>query len=320
MMRWILAILLPLSGPTISAQDFPSRPIRLIVPFPPGGSTDNYARLLARELTSAWNQTVVVDNRPGATGIIGTQTVRQATPDGYTLLFTSNTGHVLGPLLRSTPPFDSIKDFTPISIAVRFPLYLIIHPSIPARTLAEFITYAKANDGKLNYASSGEGGYSHVAALLFNAATGIKATHIPYKGAAPAQLAVVAGEAQYRFDNIGTSHPLVIAGKLRGLAITGKSRSPAVPDVPTAAEAGVRGLEGVLTWLGMLGPAGLPDALVNRINTEVVRIMRSPEVVKRVARDGYELAANTPAQFRAEMLQEQSVLVKVIEEQGLKIQ
>jgi tripartite-type tricarboxylate transporter receptor subunit TctC len=302
------------------AQDYPSRPIRMIVPFPPGGSTDNYARLIARELTASWGQTVVVDNRSGGTGVIGTLTVKQAATDGYTLLFTSNTSHVLGPLLRNPPPFDAVADFTPLTMAVRFPLYLIVHPSLPSRTLGEFVNHAKASSGKLNYASSGEGGYSHLAALIFNAALGIKATHIPYKGAAPAQLAVVAGEAQYRFDNIGTSHPLVIAGKLRGLAITGKTRASAVPDVPTASESGVRGLEEIYTWLGLLGPPRLPEALARKLSTEVIRIMRTSEIAKRVANDGYELVASAPVQFKTDMQAEATTLGRVIREQGIKVQ
>ena len=320
MVRLLLVLLLAVTPPVAFGDTYPLRPIRLMVPFPPGGSTDIYARIVARDLGAAWGQTVVVDNRPGGTGIIGTQTVRQAQPDGYTLLFTSNTGHVLGPLLRSPRPFDPVRDFAPISMAVRFPLYLIVNPALPARSLQDFIAYAKANDGKLNYASSGEGGYSHLAALLFNAAIGFRATHIPYKGAAPAQQAVVAGEAQYRFDNLGTSHPLVVAGKLRGLAITGKARAAAAPEAPTLAESGVPGLEGVYTWLGMLAPPGLPVPLVDRLSTEVIRILRSPEVAKRAARDGYEVVASTPAQFRADMQAEEGALSKIIRQQGLKAQ
>lgn len=302
------------------AQPFPAKPVRLMVPFPPGGSTDIYARLIGRELTQAWGQTIVVDNRAGGTGLIGTLTVRQAAADGYTLLFTSNTAHLLGAQLRTPPPFDPINDFTPLSMALRFPLYLIVHPSIPARTVPELIAYAKANQGKLNYASSGEGGYSHLAALLFNSAIGVMATHLPYKGAAPAQQAVVANEAQYRFDNIGTSHPLVIAGKLRGLAITGRARSSAVPDVPTLAELGVRGLEDVSTWLGMLAPPRLPVALTTKISTDVIATMRHPEMMKRVARDGYETVASTPVQFRKDMQTEAETVAKVIRSYGIKAQ
>ena len=177
-----------------TAQEYPSRLIRIIVAFPPGGSTDIYARVIANELQVAWGRSVIVENRPGGTGVIGTQAVRQSSPDGYTLLFTSNTGHVLGPLLQNPRPFDAVADFTPISKALRFPLYLIVHPSIPARSLAEFIAFAKAKPGQLNFASSGQGGTSHLVAELFDAAAGIKATHVPYKGAAPALQAVLTGE------------------------------------------------------------------------------------------------------------------------------
>ncbi len=300
------------------AQDFPSRVIRVIVPFPPSGSTDLYARVIAKELQAAWGQSAIVDNRPGGTGVIGTQALRQSPPDGYTLLMTSNTGHVLGPLLRDPRPFDPVGDFTPVSMAVRFPLYLIVTPSIPVRSVKEFIAYAKSNPGRLNYASSGEGGYSHLAALLFNASVGIEATHLPYKGAAPAQQAVMAAEAQYRFDNVGTSHPLVVSGRLRGLALIGTTRSAAAPEVPTLTEAGIRGLEGIYTWLGMFGPAGLPPPVRDKLSAEVIRIMNLPDVTKRAARDGYEIVASTPLQFTNDIQAEVATLARVIREKGIK--
>ena len=301
-----------------SAQDYPSRVIRFILPFPAGGSSDIYGRLVASGLQTAWGKSVVVDNRPGATGIIGAQAVRQAPPDGYTLLFTSNTGHVLGPLLIEPRPFDPAADFTPVSMVIRFPLYLIVNPAIPSRTLAEFLAHAKSKPRQLNYASSGLGGASHLAAELFNGAAGIEAAHLPYKGAAPAQQAVMAGEAQYRFDNIGTSHPFVVAGKLRGLAVTGPKRSPALPDIPTLGEAGIGGLEGVYTWLGLLGPAQLPPAVLAKLNAEVVRIMNTPEIARRALGDGYEVIANSPAQFAADMQGEVTTWSRIIREKGIK--
>lgn len=304
---------------TRSGHGYPTRPIRFIAPFPPGGSTDVYARLVAKEMSAALSQPVVVDNRPGGTGLLGTQMLRQAAPDGYTLLFTSNTAHVLGALLKSPRPFDPVADFTPISMTVRFPLYLIVTPSIPAGTVKEFIAYAKTQQGRLNYSSSGEGGLSHLAPLLFNASTGISATHIPYKGAAPAMQAVVSGEAQYRFDNVGTSQPLVIAGRLRGLALTGTTRTPAAPDIPTLSELGIKSLENLYVWLALLGPKGLPASLRDQLGTHVVRILKTPELTQRAAKDGYEIVASTPAQFTKDLRQEVATIEQVVRENKIKV-
>jgi tripartite-type tricarboxylate transporter receptor subunit TctC len=303
---------------SVQAQSYPARPVRVIVPFPPGGSTDIYARVVARELSSVLGQSVIVDNRPGATGILGTQMARQAAPDGYTLLFTSNTAHVLGPLLKLPRPFDPVTDFSAVGVTVRFPLYLVVHPGTPGKTTKEFVAHAKARSGVLNYASSGEGGLSHLAALLFNAATGIKATHIPYKGAAPAQQAVATGEAQYRFDNVGTSQPLVMAGRLRGLALTGTARSPAAPEIPTLAEQGISGLEGLHVWLGLLGPGGLSPAIRDRLSGIVLSLLKTPEFAQRAAKDGYDIVGSSPAQFSKDLRQEVATLERVINDNGLR--
>ncbi len=315
---WALIVtLLTLPGIAIS-QDYPSRLVRIIVAFPPGASTDIYARIVSNELQQAWGKSVIVENRAGGTGVIGTQFVRQSTPDGYILLFTSNTGHVLGPLLMEPRPFDPVADFTPISMAVRFPLYLIVNPSLPVKNVSEFVAYAKSKPKVLNYASSGTGGQSHITAEVFNSAVGIEAMHLPYKGAAPAQQAVMAGEAQYRFDNIGVSHPFVLAGKLRGLAITGVKRMPAAPDVPTFQESGIKGLEGLYTWLGMFGPPQLPPLIVNKLSTELIRIMNLPEVTKRAMGDGYEVVASPPARFTSDIKNEVAISLRIIREKGIK--
>jgi tripartite-type tricarboxylate transporter receptor subunit TctC len=314
----LLAIALVVPGAAALAQDYPSRVVRIIVAFPPGGSTDIYARVIANELQTAWGKSVIVENRPGGTGVIGTQLVRQSPADGHVLLFTSNTAHVLGPLLMEPRPFDPVADFTPVSKVLRFPLYLIVHPSIPARSLKEFIAFAKARPGQFNYASSGQGGTSHIVSELFNAAAGIKASHVPYKGAAPALQSVMTGEAQYLFNNIGTSQAFVVAGKLRGLAVTGEKRSPTLPDIPTIAEAGIAGLENAYTWLGMLGPPALPPAVLDKLSAEMTRIMRLPEVGKRILGDGYEVVAGTPAQLTKDMQSEVTTWSRVIRERGIK--
>jgi len=315
---WLAAGALVVTGGIAVAQDYPSRVVRVIVAFPPGGSTDIYARVIANELQLAWGKSVIVENRPGGTGVIGTQLVRQSPADGHVLLFTSNTAHVLGPLLMDPRPFDPVADFTPISKALRFPLYLIVHPSIPARSLKEFIAFAKSKPGQFNYASSGQGGTSHIVTELFNAAAGIKASHVPYKGAAPALQAVMTGEAQYLFNNIGTSQSFVLAGKLRGFAVTGEKRSPALPDVPTIAEAGIPGLEYAYTWLGLLGPPGLSPAVLEKLSTEIMRIMRLPEIGKRLLGDGYEVVASTPTQLTRDMQTEVATWSRVIRERGIK--
>ena len=301
-----------------AAQEYPAKVVRFVLPFPPGGSTDIYARTIANELQSAWGKTVIVENRPGATGVIGAELVRQAPPDGYTLLFTSNTGHVLGPLLMATRPFDAVADFTPVTKVLKFPLYLIVHPSVPVKSIREFIAFARARPNQLNYASSGQGGTSHLVGELFNGVAGIKAGHVPYKGAAPAQQSVLSGETQYLFNNIGVSQPFVRAGKLKGLAVTGDKRSPALPEVPTIGEAGIAGLEDAYTWLGLLAPPKLPAAITGKLNAEVVRIMHTPEIEKRVLNDGYQVVANTPAQFAAEMQSEVAVWSRVVRDKGIR--
>jgi tripartite-type tricarboxylate transporter receptor subunit TctC len=312
-----LALFAAFAAPGMT-QEYPSKLIRMVVPFPPAGSSDIYSRLVAQQLQAAWGQPTVIENRPGATGTIGTDLVKRAVPDGYTLLFTSNTAHVLGPLLIEPRPFDAAADFTQISKIVRFPLYLVIHPSIPARTLKEFVAVGRSRPGQLIYASSGQGGTSHVVSVLFSEVAGIKTLHVPYKGTTPALMSVIAGETHFIFNNIGVSHPLVLAGKLRGLAVTGEKRSPALPDVPTMEESGFRGLQEAYTWLGLLAPPNLPQPIVNKLNAEVVRFMRTPDMEKRVLNDGYVTVANTPAQFRSEIQSEITTWSRVIRQHGIK--
>jgi tripartite-type tricarboxylate transporter receptor subunit TctC len=301
------------------SQAYPSKVIRIVTPAPPGGSGDNYARLLAKELQSTWERGVIVDNRPGATGMIATQLVRQAQADGYTLLFTANSQHVVSPLLRNPRPFDAVADFTPVSMVVKFPQFLVVNPALPVHSVRELIEYAKANPGRLRYASVGTGSNSHLVGELFNAAAGIDTIHVPYKGAAPSQLAVVSGEAHFRFDNVGTSYPLVQSGKLRGLAVTAARRSVAAPEIPTMAEAGVPGID-VYTWLGLFAPAQLPPNLLAKLSGEVLRVVSSTEFAKRAANDGYEVVGSTPEQFRKDLQAELAATSRIVRERKISIQ
>ena len=318
-MRTILiacAAALSLGYATVNAQDYPSRPIRIVVPFPPGGPTDLYGRIIGQHLQEAWQQPAVVENRPGGTGLIGSNFVRQAPADGYTLLFTSNSAQTISPLLHEPPPFDPVMDFTPITIVLRYPMYLLVNPNVPARTIGDFIAYAKANPGKLHYSSVGIGSGGHLACELFNIGAGTQVVHVPYKGAAPAQAALVSGEVELMCDSVGNSQALVAAGKLRGLAVTAAQRSPAVPDVPTLTEAGVPEVAHI--WLGVLAPAGLGRAVRGKLNTELVRIMNLAEVRERVVKGGSEVVADTPEQFEAEMRAESATWLRVIREKRIK--
>ena len=304
-------------GQSAFAQAYPSKPIRIIVPFPPGGPTDIYARLIGARLAESFGQPVLVENRVGGTGVVGSDAVRTAAPDGYTLLFTSNSAHVMGPMLRSPRTVDPVKDFSPVAMAIRYPMVVLINPGVQARTIQEFAALAKASPGKLNYSSVGIGSGGHLACELFNIVAGTEIVHVPYKGAAPAQAALVAGEAQMMCDSIGFSGQFITAGKLRGLALTSDKRLAAAPDIPTLKEAGFPGMEAYI-WLGLLGPPNLPPAIVSKLNGEVVKFMSTPEMRERVLKGGSEVMAGTPEQFANDMRAEEKVWLRVIKEKGIK--
>jgi tripartite-type tricarboxylate transporter receptor subunit TctC len=306
-----------ISVPSVAAQSYPSKPIRVVVPFAAGGPTDIWARIVGAELQKTLGQPVIIDNRPGATGQLGSDLVRKAVPDGYTLLFTSNSAHVIAPLLRTPRTFDSVRDFTPVTNVLRFPIYLLTNPAVPAKTIGEFVAFARANPRKLNYSSPGIGSGGHLACELFNLAAGTDIVHVPFHGAAPAQAALMANEVQLMCDSVALSQPMVAAGKLRGLALTAPKRSPAVPEVPTLAEAGIAGVE-VYVWLGLLGPPGLPAEVLKRLNAEVVRIVNLPDIRERIVKGGSEPIANTPVQFADDMRGEMQVWAKVIRDKNIK--
>ena len=315
--RAVLALGLTLAATGALAQSWPSRPIRMIVPFPAGGPTDVYARVIGQRLSEVLGQPVVVEDKPGATGVIGTNAVRDAQPDGYTLLFTSNSAHVIGPLLHNPPPFDPVADFKPVMMVLRYPMYLLTSAKLPVSNVKEFVALAKSKPGKLSYSSVGIGSGGHLACELFNMATGINTLHVAYKGAAPAQAALAAGEVDYMCDSVGFSQPLVDAGKLRGLAIIGPNRLAAVPNVPTVAEQGIPGVSAFI-WQGIYGPKGLPDAVRDRLSAALVKIVNEPAFKERVDKNGYELMASTPEQLTRDTQAEKAMWSRIITEKNIK--
>ncbi len=298
-------------------SSYPNRPIKVIVPFPPGGPTDNYARLIASKMSESFKQPVVVENRVGGTGTPGTLAVVNAPADGYTLLFTSNSAHLISPLLKSPMPYDSVKDFSPLSMVIKYPMYLLTNSNLPVKNLTEFIQYAKAHPNQLNYSSVGIGSGGHLACELFNIAAGTNVVHVPYKGAAPAQAALIGGETQMFCDSVGNSQGMVNAGKIRGLALFSEKRSTVVVDVPTMGEMGLPGLAAYI-WLGMLAPPNLPSEIQNKLHTELVKIMAIPEVSAFALKGGNDIVANTPAQFAQMMRDEKEIWAKVIREKNIK--
>ncbi|HEY4137833.1 MAG TPA: tripartite tricarboxylate transporter substrate binding protein, partial [Casimicrobiaceae bacterium] len=254
---------------------YPTKPVRLVVPFPAAGTTDIIARATAQKLSEAWGQQVIVDNRPGAAGNIGSELVAKSAPDGYTLLMGTVGTHAINPSLYAKMPYDHVKDFAPVILVAGVPNVLVVNPELPVKSVPELIAYAKANPGKLNFASSGSGTSIHLSGELFKAMTGVQMTHVPYKGSAPALTDLVGGQVQLMFDNLPSSLAFIKAGKLRAIAVTSKARAAALPDVPTVAES-IPGFE-ASSWFGILAPAGTPPDIIARINGEVTRWLATPE-------------------------------------------
>jgi len=281
-----------------SASSYPSRPITVIVPFPPGGPTDSYARLVALKMQERWGQPVVVENNPGGTGILGNNLVIKAPPNGYTLLFTSNSAHLISALLKNPKPYDSVKDFTPISIALKYPMYLLINPNVPVKTVPEFIAYAKANPGKLNYASQGNGSVSHIGTEIFKQKVGINIVHVPSKGYGAAIADVLSGQVQVFISTPPSLMQHVQSGKLRGLAVTSKKRHPMMPDIPTVAEAGITNFE-LESWVALYAPSGTPPETVQYLSNSVEKAMNLPETKTRADSAGVELRFLPPVAMTA---------------------
>ncbi len=303
-----LFILIVGMGPSLAA--WPDRNITLIVPWSPGGSTDILARMLADHLTRALGQTVIVDNKAGASGNIGANVVAKAKPDGYTLLIDTMSTHAINPALFAQMPFNSETDFTPISLVAFVTNTLVVNPALPVNNVAELVAYAKANPGKLNYASAGSGSTNHISAAMFELAAGVQMTHIPYKGGAPAVLDTVAGQTQVLFGAGTQSLPHVKTGKLKLLAVTESARSPQLPDTPTVGET-LPGYE-LGVWYGAFGPKGLPKDITDRLNAEINKIVALPEVREKMAAIGVEVVTSTPESFAKKLQQDTAKYTKLV--------
>ncbi|HEX2390379.1 MAG TPA: tripartite tricarboxylate transporter substrate binding protein [Casimicrobiaceae bacterium] len=294
-LRFLLAVVAMLAGVGAGAQDYPSRPVKIVVPFAAGGPADVYARFLAQRLQDAMGQPFVVEDRPGGGSVVGTDVVAKSPADGYTLLLMSNT-HTVNESLMPQKPFQLMRDFTPVAPINYSDLVLVVNPSVPAKSLQELIAMAKAQPGKLNYASSGPGTPYHMAGELFKAMAGLDIVHVPYKESSGARTGVLGGQVEMMFDAVTVMNEHVKAGKVRALATSGKARSSVMPDVPTLAEAGVPGYEAVI-WLGLIAPKNTPPAIVNRLNAEITKIVARPDVQAEWAKQGASAMSMTPAAF-----------------------
>jgi tripartite-type tricarboxylate transporter receptor subunit TctC len=305
---------------SVCAQPFPSRPVKFVVPASAGGATDNMARSLAARLTEIWGQPVVVENRPGATQIIGAEYVAKSPPDGYTLLVSEAATWVITPHFRKDLPFDGMRDFTPVTVLVRFPWVIAVHPSVPARTFQELVAYARAKPGALSYGSFGLGSSGHISVDYLKNLLGISIVHVPYKGAAPAVTDLLAGQIQVMMVTPLLVEPHARAGKLRLLAAATRERIPRLPDLPTVSESGVPGYEAG-TWFALVGPAGMPLEVTNLLYTDVKRVMNEPAFKDRyVEKQWFEVVANTPEEFAAFLKSEYERWDKVIKLSGVKIE
>jgi len=290
-MKWLLLLALLTMSVGASAQGYPTKPVRLIVAFPPGGSTDIIARLVGQKLSERLGQQVIIDNRGGAGGTIGTDMAAKATPDGYTLTMGTTSTHVIAPAAYTNLNYHPIRDFAPITLVASTPYLLVVHPSVKANSLKEFIGQVKSTPGKWNYASAGTGSTTHLAMEMLKTAAGIDIQHVPYSGNGPAGAAVMGGQVQALFGSMPAVLPHAKSGKVRPLAVGTSKRSPALPDVPTVAETGYPGFE-VSLWLGFFAPRGTPIEIVNRLHAELVRIALSPEMKEQFERNGAEAATN----------------------------
>ena len=315
-----LSTLLLLVSPLVAFAQatYPMKPIRFISPYAPGGSTTAMARVIGQKLTESWGQNVIVDNRPGGNTIIGTEALAKSTPDGYTIILTTNT-HVINPSLFAKLPYDPIKDFAPVGTVYSSEFVLVINPAVPANNLQELIALAKSRPGQLNYATTGAGGSGHLANEMLSMLAGIKTQHIPYKGAGPALVDLIGGQVQMFINNPLTVIAHINSGRLRAIAITGEARVPALPQVPTFTEAGLPGLD-VKPWFCVLAPAGTPKTIINKLSTEIARIVAMPDVQEYLAKQGMDPFSSTPEQLAALMRTDLAKWAKVIKTANIRLE
>ena len=301
-----------------AAQGFPSKPVKLVIPFPPGGSLDNVGRLLAQKLSEAWGQQVVIENKPGAGGNIGADAVAKSPPDGYTVVMGALSTHAVNPSLYKTMPYDAVRDFAPLSLVATTPNVLIVKAGMPIASVKDLVAYAKANPGKTNFGSGSNGSAGHLAGELFKLETGTDVMHIPYKGGAPALQALLAGDTQFMFDNLANAMAQVKGGTVRAIAVTTAQRSKLAPDLPTMAEAGLPGFD-ISTWFGLMAPAGTPPEVVARWNEGIVKALNSPDVREKMLAQGAEPAPMTPTEFAAFIARERDKYARIVKASGAKV-
>ena len=296
---------------------YPDKPVRLIMPYPAGGSIDTAGRAVALKLADTFNQQVVVDNRTGAGGIIGTETAAHAVPDGYTIVIGGTGTLALSPHLHRKLPYDPVRDFAPVTMLIASPYVIVVHPSVAATSIKELIALAKAKPGQINYASGGAGSAPHFASEMFNTAAGVKLTHVPYKGSTPGVIDLIGGQVQVMFTGIPSVLAYIKSNRVRALAVTGKTRTAALPDVPTVIESGVPGYV-VTPWFGLLVPARTPPAIVATLHRETVKVLRSPALLERFATEGVDPVGDTPEHFAAYIKEEIVKWGKVVKDTGMR--
>jgi tripartite-type tricarboxylate transporter receptor subunit TctC len=304
---------------SVSAQQYPAKPIRIIVAYTPAGTTDILARLLGRKMSEAWAQPVIIDNRAGANGNIGTELAAKANADGYTLLMVTAGTHGINPSLYRKLPWDAVKDFAPVSLVALVPNIMVVNNSVPVKSVKEFIAHLKANPNKLNYGSPGNGSTAHLSMEMLKTATGATIQHIPYKGSAGVMADVIGGQVIATIDNMPVYLPQVKAGKLRALAVSAAKRSPAIPELPTIAEAGVPGYNSS-AWFGLVAPGGTPKPVIDKLATETQRILKLPDVNERLSALGAEPVGDRPEQFAAHIKSEIAKWAKVIKDANVELQ
>lgn len=299
------------------AQNYPTKPLRIIIAQVPGSATDVISRVVGNRLGEALGQSIVIDARPGAGGVLGTDIAAHSPADGYTLFMGNNSTHGSNPALYSKLPYDAIRDFVPIIYVAATPYVLSVHPSMPVKTLKELIAFAKSKPGEINYASAGNGSTHHFSGELLKALAGINIVHVPYKGSTPALGALVAGEVSMMFSNVADTKPLFQGGRIRSIAVTADKRSPAMPEVPTMAEAGLKDFD-VTSWFGLLAPAGTPAAIITRVNAETVKVLLRADVKATLSAQGLEVISSTPEQFGNHIKTEIARMTKIAQSAGIK--